>query len=1020
MRLLIALAFAGALFAQESSYHAFRVTPTPAGGSGPVVGYIDFVSLDNVHVVALSSPDTVASSIQFRLPGTAGSPGDCLNTDGGSPVALWSFNPCGLAPPVNLTLNSGSTVFTATNTGSGAAASFLANTTSGSGLSAVEVSNGGTGTAFLAVNTSTGYAGRFTGPVQFDTSFNNPSSFSSSIDVASLTNLGTGAALHLFGGTNTGPPITFPLRLENPAPSSGTGITLFTAGTLLANWTAGPTIAFDVIDSSGNHRFDVSQGGNLTGPHVQDLGASDTPSFLTVGAANALITSDIDFTAATAPGLSPSGHARIYMDSGTNTLLASVNGGAYLPLGSSVCGSSTQIQFNNSGSCGASSNLTWNGSVLSTLELVTTSGGIINVGGINNTGGIVNDTFYRNGSSYSNATDALASYNAGTGAAAHLYGDFSGSGATLVYPLRVDSVAAAASGITILHAGTMASNWSASASVAMDVTDGSSNHIFDVFAAGYVTSAAGFAATLTGSPNGQLIMIPPTPTTQYGSMWRNDGGTTYLLMTAVGTSLAPIVPTVGFNSLRPFYANDSTGRLGGQDGFDLTGGMTVDSLASSSSLYLSTTVAGIDANVYLDSPAGHASQLVYTRAGLANTRWNWEMNTTAESGTAVGSDFGLARYNNSGALIDTPIFVTRSTGNVQITDTLTLGGFASGQIPFPDSGVTNTGLNHSVNLTWNNSTNVLAATNISIATMIANTATSSDAADITNTTGIALKLTNNSSSNPTLRVIQSSSTNAIFATNSGTGATGNFQNSSTGPAVYAQGSTIAIESNGPLQLDSSLFNSSGYSSNSVRPLTIYNAGTVETAYIAGDFAGAGTALRYPLIIDSVTAGASGISILHGGTMAGQWSASAGVALDVADFTGSHILDIFGGGGMTINQNSTTTGITENDTGGQCTIGTVHVGGIGCTSDARLKENVVDLSPALSTVLQLRPVTFDYISNQVNSVGFLAQEVQPLMPLLVSQNDDGNYDLAYIGFVPYLVKAIQELQAEIVALQAKLP
>jgi hypothetical protein len=101
-----------------------------------------------------------------------------------------------------------------------------------------------------------------------------------------------------------------------------------------------------------------------------------------------------------------------------------------------------------------------------------------------------------------------------------------------------------------------------------------------------------------------------------------------------------------------------------------------------------------------------------------------------------------------------------------------------------------------------------------------------------------------------------------------------------------------------------------------------------------------------------------------------------------------------------------------------------------TSDRRLKKNVEDIPDALSSLLKLRPVSFDFISNPDGRkcVGFVAQEIQeiPLFDYLVmdtgrtGENEDTPYlGIAITDFIPYSVKAIQEQNKLIVSQQAEL-
>jgi hypothetical protein len=89
------------------------------------------------------------------------------------------------------------------------------------------------------------------------------------------------------------------------------------------------------------------------------------------------------------------------------------------------------------------------------------------------------------------------------------------------------------------------------------------------------------------------------------------------------------------------------------------------------------------------------------------------------------------------------------------------------------------------------------------------------------------------------------------------------------------------------------------------------------------------------------------------------------------------------------------------------------------SDKRLKENIEDLPPQLGNFMALRPVEFDYKATGGHQIGFIAQEVQEVYPDLVSEGDDGFLNLAGLDKnSARLIKAIQELKAELDATKAK--
>jgi len=83
-----------------------------------------------------------------------------------------------------------------------------------------------------------------------------------------------------------------------------------------------------------------------------------------------------------------------------------------------------------------------------------------------------------------------------------------------------------------------------------------------------------------------------------------------------------------------------------------------------------------------------------------------------------------------------------------------------------------------------------------------------------------------------------------------------------------------------------------------------------------------------------------------------------------------------------------------------------------TSDARLKSNITDLNYGLSDILKLHPVSFTWSTHpeQGTKLGFVAQEVQPIMPETVTVGDDANHTLGitYTEFIPAIVKSIQDI------------
>ena len=91
------------------------------------------------------------------------------------------------------------------------------------------------------------------------------------------------------------------------------------------------------------------------------------------------------------------------------------------------------------------------------------------------------------------------------------------------------------------------------------------------------------------------------------------------------------------------------------------------------------------------------------------------------------------------------------------------------------------------------------------------------------------------------------------------------------------------------------------------------------------------------------------------------------------------------------------------------------------SDRRLKENIAPTTiNALDAINKLDMVEFDFIKDKKHEeVGLIAQEVEQVIPQAISRNPENEDDflhIDYTAFVPYLIKAIQELNQKIERLE----
>jgi hypothetical protein len=110
-----------------------------------------------------------------------------------------------------------------------------------------------------------------------------------------------------------------------------------------------------------------------------------------------------------------------------------------------------------------------------------------------------------------------------------------------------------------------------------------------------------------------------------------------------------------------------------------------------------------------------------------------------------------------------------------------------------------------------------------------------------------------------------------------------------------------------------------------------------------------------------------------------------------------------------------------------TNGTVWSSGVQLSSDLRLKTNIQPLLNSIDLIMKLNPVHY----NKKNSIessdyaktenGFIAQELQKVLPYLVSQGTDQDKILSvdYNSIIPVLTKGIQEQQVLIEAQQKQI-
>ena len=87
-----------------------------------------------------------------------------------------------------------------------------------------------------------------------------------------------------------------------------------------------------------------------------------------------------------------------------------------------------------------------------------------------------------------------------------------------------------------------------------------------------------------------------------------------------------------------------------------------------------------------------------------------------------------------------------------------------------------------------------------------------------------------------------------------------------------------------------------------------------------------------------------------------------------------------------------------------------------SSDKRLKDNIVRIENPLEKVDKIGGYTFDWNDKQETytgkDVGVIAQEIQEVLPELVTERDNGYLAVKYEKIVPLLIESIKELKQEV--------
>lgn len=99
-------------------------------------------------------------------------------------------------------------------------------------------------------------------------------------------------------------------------------------------------------------------------------------------------------------------------------------------------------------------------------------------------------------------------------------------------------------------------------------------------------------------------------------------------------------------------------------------------------------------------------------------------------------------------------------------------------------------------------------------------------------------------------------------------------------------------------------------------------------------------------------------------------------------------------------------------------GTLTVTNLNTTSDATLKQEIKFIDNSVKILKKINPVSFKWKDTKKQSYGVLAQDLEKILPELVSENASGK-TVSYLPLISLLIKAVQEQQEQIEKLKRKL-
>ena len=279
-----------------------------------------------------------------------------------------------------------------------------------------------------------------------------------------------------------------------------------------------------------------------------------------------------------------------------------------------------------------------------------------------------------------------------------------------------------------------------------------------------------------------------------------------------------------------------------------------------------------------------------------------------------------------------------------------------------------------------------------------------------------LSLATSATGASTITIGSSSYNNTVNINGNGTGGTATLgSNVTTGTInVFTSGQLLSIgASTGTTTINNTTSHIGIVSLGVSSALRFVNTGGVNTNYVAFQ-APSSAAANITWTLPNADATQSGYALVSNGSGTLSWAAAGASVTDNVLTNANTYYPI-------LSSNQTTGSLTSVNTSSSKlyynpSTGTLNATNFNSLSDATLKTNIVDIENATAIIRLLQGVEFDWLASGLRSSGVIAQQLELVLPHLVTTNENGVKSVNYQGIIAYLIEGFKEFDLRLQKLE----